>query len=286
MKRYGKNFNVVMRAAPATFNLPLSKKVKAGDTIFVCPWSDFFHPAADNLRPAAWEIIRRRPDVLFLIVTKRPERWAVGLPKDWGQGWPNVMLVVTAEDQASWEMRARLLAATPAQLRGVSIEPCLGPIEMGMDGLNLEEQFWHATDCPGCCEFACGGTQIVGDLHWIIVGGETGPQARPMHPAWVRGVRDQCAAAGVPFYFKQWGEWRPLESGEFPNADPPPTVRVDLEGRDLSNLPGLWDESDAVLIREGHKAAGRQLDGREHLDLPNWTPGTRQDATGSPPARK
>jgi protein gp37 len=236
MARYGRNFGAVVRSAKATFRLPLSNRVKAGDRILTCSWSDFFHEKADPLRADAWAIIRQRPDVQFLVLTKRPERFQKCLPPDWGAGWPNVMLLVTAENQEMADLRIPLLLETPAALRGVSIEPALGDI----DFVRIAAYVHRRTRSTMQPDFPLG-------LHWLILGGETGPDARPMHPGWARSIRDQCKAAAVPFYFKQWGEFGPV--------DKPYQVRI-----------GDDDVLGFALV--GAKAAGRLLDGVEHVELP------------------
>ena len=138
-----------------------------------------------------------------------------------GIGWPlpNVWLGVTAENQATWSWRVEYLHQCPAAVRFVSVEPMVGPIDPCLF-------HWRK------------------HIHWIICGGESGPGARPMHPEWARSLRDQCAEAGVPFLFKQWGEWAPV----------PAASRC---------RPGI--ES---LRRVGKKAAGRELDGVVHDGYP------------------
>jgi hypothetical protein len=96
-------------------------------------------------------------------------------------------------------------------------------------------------------------------IHWVICGGESGPHARPMHPAWARSLRDQCAAANVPFFFKQWGEWLPVEQAPF-LKDPLPITML-RKGHKFA------DES--ISIRIGKKLAGDLLDGTSHHHFPN-----------------
>jgi protein gp37 len=269
MTRYGHKFSQVTRAAKATFELPLKKAVKAGDKVFTCSWGDFFHPAADNLRSATWEIIRRRPDVLFLVLTKRPERFKACLPASWAfKPWPNVALGVTAENQEMADLRLPLLLAMPAALRWVSIEPMIGPVDLrgigkagrgnDLDALAGWTTSYVGHKARGSEECSIGVTSINGHpcLDWVIVGGETGAAARPMHPDWARSVRDQCQAAGVPFHFKQWGEWWPCG-------------KAIMENRRMVSM------GKECFYQVGHEAAGRLLDGREHLDFPAWIPDER-----------
>jgi protein gp37 len=106
-----------------------------------------------------------------------------------------------------------------------------------------------------------------GCLDWVIVGGESGPGARPMHPRWARSLRDQCVAAGVPFFFKQWGDLAPGAQQADYSRKGALFTRIDVAGNP-SNDPTLWNASDALFYRVGKKAAGRLLDGREWNEMP------------------
>ncbi|ETX26430.1 hypothetical protein RISW2_04375 [Roseivivax isoporae LMG 25204] len=149
--------------------------------------------------------------------------------------WPlsNVWLGVSAEDQRRADERVPHLLATPAVVRFVSAEPLLGPV-----GLTR----WSGLEGDG-------DTMGFG-LDWVIVGGESGPGARPMHPDWARSLRDQCTAAGVPFFFKQWGAWAPDEIG-------PEDIRS------VEFPPGHVE-----YLHVGKRAAGRKLDGRNWDEVP------------------
>jgi protein gp37 len=103
----------------------------------------------------------------------------------------------------------------------------------------------------------------LGGVDWVIAGGESGPDARPCHPDWVRSIRDQCQAAGVPFFFKQWGEWAPWEP-RFP-AD----VRHERADGTLHEQPIAAGATGCPMVRVGKKAAGRLLDGREWSEYPH-----------------
>ena len=127
-------------------------------------------------RRELWELIRQCPDLDWLLLTKRPQNIVRFLPDDWGDGYRNVWLGTTAENQVEWDRRWPHLANAPARIRFFSCEPLLGPIEMR------------------------GG----GQLHWMITGGESGVNYRPANPDWFRSLRDQCAMLDVPFLFKQW----------------------------------------------------------------------------------
>ncbi len=159
-------------------------------------------------------------------------------------GFSNIWLGVSAEDQPNADARLPYLRATPAAVRFMSAEPLLGPIT-GIDGLD-----------------------------WVIAGGESGPNARPMHPDWARALRDQCAAAGVPFFFKQWGEWETF----YDSADDQDSCRVpQTDGQmgrgatrfhNLAGGMGFHGERVIAVRNVGKKRAGRLLDGREHNEMP------------------
>jgi protein gp37 len=156
--------------------------------VFVNSLSDFFdNHRSVKWRGDAWALIKRSPHVIFMLVTKRPQLIARVLPPYWDDIAERVWLLTTAEDQEWYERRVPdLLASThghqPAAVYGVSCEPLLGPIDL---------RGWP--------------------LDWVIAGGESGKDARPCDPAWVEGLRFQCAQAQIPFHFKQWGEWAPVD---------------------------------------------------------------------------
>ena len=233
-RHYRQNPWVVVKSSVATFNLPLSKRVKAGDKVFVCSWSDFCHAAADPLRAAAWQVMRQRPDVIFQICTKRPERLAHCLPADWGsRGWPNVWLGVTGEDQPNYERRVQFLLSTPAAVRFVSIEPMLGAVDASRVLLKYPYGAMvfgklparpHLNPLTGYID-----NGLPTRIDWVIVGGETGgTMARPMHPLWVSRVRDQCQEAGVAYFYKGAG------TGTLPKSHPNYHL---LDGREWHQFP-------------------------------------------------
>src|SRR3990167_4980051 len=125
MTRYGREFRIVARAKG--FGKPLSWKEPA--KVFVNSWSDFFIEEADEWRAEAWEVIRRTPHLIYQILTKRPENIAARLPADWGNGWPNVWLGISAEDQKNADKRIPVLLNVMARVRFISAEPLLGPID-------------------------------------------------------------------------------------------------------------------------------------------------------------
>ena len=160
----------------------------------------------------------------------------------------NVWLGVSVEDQLTANERIPLLLETPAAVRFISYEPALGPI-------NCYEFFEQYPD-----RNEVRIVQRHTGIDWVIAGGESGPNARPPHPDWFRSLRDQCGDAGVPFFFKQWGEWMPMGKGfEFCQHTPRPPQNEKI--RHLLNGPG-WVE------KVGKKFAGRTLDGRIHDEFP------------------
>ena len=193
--RYGQEPEVVTRSK-TTFNDPLKWHEPA--RVFTCSWSDFFHEAADGWRDEAWNIIRRTPHLTYQILTKRPERIAAHLPADWGEGWPNVWLGVSVENQR-WRERMGRLALIPAAVRFVSCEPLLGPVSFK----------WLLTEPPPIALTTADESHALDffreTFDWVIVGGESGPDARPMELDWARTIRDECAEAGVAFFLKQLG---------------------------------------------------------------------------------
>lgn len=237
--------------------------------IFVGSMADLFH---ENV-PEGWvedvlATMTNSPQHTFMILTKRPERMVSLMARGHFRlsrtdSWPlpNLWLGVTAENQQAADERIPILLQTPAARRFVSVEPMLGPVDLSSTGWTDCEEcggagetsgHYFADDGMGTCESCRGkGASVDARLDWVICGGESGPGARPMHPDWARSLRDQCQAAGVPFFFKQWGEW------ETYNA-----VNVIPMGTTLG-----WSDGK-VSLRVGKKAAGCILDGREWKEIP------------------
>lgn len=211
--------------------------------------------------------------------------------RKWPWPLPNVWLGVSVEDQKRANERIPDLLATPAAVRFLSCEPLLGPVSL--------EEVWHGetalnSECWGECGWCVKGypplhncqnnRQSAADwakgrsgLDWVIVGGESGPGARPMHPDWARSLRDQCADANVPFFFKQWGEWAPFDV-EFEDQERNAQWRaMDEKGHTNIAWPdgtlgfgsAAWNGGRGRHIcRIGKKAAGRLLDGVAHDAMP------------------
>lgn len=190
-------------------------------------------------------------------------------------GWPlrHVHLGVSVEDQQRADERIPYLLQTPASVRWLSCEPLLGPVDLERPrpGPDLDQ---------GGAGKICQPWLIQSGIDWVVVGGESGHNARPMHPDWARSLRDQCAAAGVPFFFKQWGEWLPrsrchhtFADGQSladldPGAEKWRSIRLTHSGGNGHELAAAEGGDDAYMQLVGKKFAGRLLDGVEHNGYP------------------
>lgn len=188
---------------------------------------------------------------------------------------PNVWLGVSVEDQATADERIPLLLKAPAAVRFVSYEPALGPVDFTYHGCRalpvfregskvrercgLTGRVLRVREGRGLCRYDAVGPWI----DWLICGGESGRKARPMHPDWARAARDQCVAAGVPFFFKQWGEWGPY-ADRHDGADG--RYGEWHHGEFIESC--LCDQGSGAMIRVGKKKAGRLIDGREWNEVP------------------
>lgn len=238
--------------------------------VFCSSLADVF----DNEVPSSWRydlfnLILSTPSLDWLLLTKRignaarmidevlPESMK-SLPPEHPLAWPwpNVWLGATITSQAEADRDIQKLLAVPARVRFLSMEPLLGPVDLTSIRQLLEgESYTEGNVLVRKSTLERGADRP--SVDWVIVGGESGPGARPMHPGWARSLRDQCQAAGVPFLFKQWGEWIP--------AGQSAAARV-ANGfapiKEFQHLDG-WR-----MQRIGKKAAGRLLDGVEHNGFP------------------
>lgn len=168
------------------FDLPLRKKrdgswkIAPGSLVYTCFTSDFFLEEADAWRREAWEMIRLRGDLRFMIITKRIDRLQVNLPEDWGQGWEHVSIGCTVENQEMADHRLPLFKAAPIRHKIIICEPLLGPVNLqSFDPGSWAEQ--------------------------VVAGGESGSEARVCHYDWVLDLRRCCLEANISFWFKQTG---------------------------------------------------------------------------------
>jgi protein gp37 len=215
-----------------------------------------------------WHRIEQTPNLDWLLLTKRPQNIAAMLPtpetrvKPWDTGWPNVWLGVSAGNQEEADRNIPILLAIPAKVQFVSLEPLLGPIDL--TAIACPNGCQPPEYCPQCHRDggeATGTFSVLrsGCLDMVIVGGERGPDARPMHPDWPRKIRDDCISAGVPFFFKQHGEWIgvPDLKGLLDGASP--------HFRIFDQCPR---DQHHQAVRIGKRAAGRVLDGRTWNEMP------------------
>lgn len=243
-------------------NLDLPLRVKK-PTVWAA-WNDLFHEDV----PYTFifdliKIIRDTPQHTYQILTKRPEKMEDFFLK-LGFVLPNLWLGVTTENQEQADKRIPVLLQIPAAVRFVSVEPILGRVDL------TELPIPHEIDKRG---FDFNALTDQDDEHyyndhpkidWVICGGESGPSARPMHPDWVRSLRDQCQAAGTPFFFKQWGEWAEIEH-RF--AELPDDIGLSFSG-EVTGYASLHNAGAVSMRRVGKKAAGRLLDGKTWDEYP------------------
>ena len=163
--------------------------------VFCASLADIFDNEVDpSWRADFWALVKECSNLTFLVLTKRIGNAAKMLPADWGDGYPNVWIGATVVNQDEADRDIPRLLALPAAKRFLSMEPLLGSVDLVTQG------WLEKTDCMGAPKPG---------LDWVIAGGESTDEARPMHPVWAESLHQQCGMAGVPFLFKQWGEWRP-----------------------------------------------------------------------------
>lgn len=249
------------RTSEAYWRQPLKwnrEAAEAGERrrVFCASLADVFedHPTImPGWRADLGRLIQDTPNLDWLLLTKRPENVTRMLPDLWinfskPYRMPqNVRLGVTTENQELFDKRFDALRRVSADGYFLSIEPLLGPID-----LRLTVKF-------------LGGSEAVKDIArklWIIVGGESGPNARPIHPDWARSLRDQCQAVGVPFFFKQWGVWWPS------NYQPRSPEWIAASRASTAGMSLTYNGNTASMFKVGKKTAGRLLDGREWNEFP------------------
>ena len=268
-KALRKRTNAVNWRKPLLWN-DKAEKCGVRFKVFCASLADVFdnHPSIlPDWRADLWALIRATPWLDWQLLTKRPQNIERFLPRDWGDGYPNVWLGVTVENQAEANRRIPVLLSTPAHLRFLSCEPLLGPLHITLISIGRGQypgrRVVGDTIEPLFGQIVRGTAtgydfQLYPKIDWVICGGESGSGARPMHPDWARSLRDQCKAAGGPFFFKQWGEWVP--------ADDLPSEWQ--EHYDVIGRVGGFD--DCPMCRTGKKAAGHLLDGQSWRQMPDF----------------
>lgn len=246
--------------------------------VFINSMSDTFedHPQLPPLRARLWAALEACPEVDCLLLTKRPENIRAMVPPAWLVKWPgHVWVGTTVEDQQRADERIPHLLRVPAKVRFLSCEPLLGPVD-----LRLERLRCNSYDVPNgpVIDSETGGFKWdksgLPMIHWVICGGESGDKGRPMHPDWALSLRDQCHAAGVPFFFKQWGEWFPGSSDghseflfDYTHGEPDASAALPERFQVHAFDPGS-DGTYAEMAKIGKKVAGRLLDGQEWSEFP------------------
>ena len=240
--------------------------------IFVCSMSDLFHPRVSwDTIISVFMAMATAKQHTFQVLTKRPGRMAHFATRILGTSmlgnpppeWPSNVWAGTSVENAKYLPRLDLLAKVPAPVRFVSAEPLLGPLD-----LRRYLKYVDLDAVPLDVRQNLSRNGLSNGVNWVIVGGESGPNARPTHPDWVRSIRDQCQEAGVSFFFKQWGEWcDPWQSpvgvrGPY-TRERLKVMRIDGSFSDSYNPPGA-----AFIERLGRKAARALLDGREWKEMP------------------
>jgi protein gp37 len=272
------------KVTPRWDRLEIPRKVKKSTVWAV--WNDLFHEdvPADLIHRALY-VMMNCPQHTFLVLTKRAKRmyewfnppYPPKTARIWKWPLDNLWLGVTAENQEMADKRIPILLQIPAAKRFVSIEPMLGPVDLGISQCTCPwpidaARTRHLLDCPADIRRP-ESPYKKWLVDWIVQGGETGPNVRPMHPDWVKGLRDQCQAAGVPFWFKQWGEWLPIS--QIPKGSlvkSKKSISMHSDGEISGKLRKIKNTNLSVggefIYRVGRKKAGRLLDGREWNERP------------------
>jgi protein gp37 len=268
------------RTSAANWRLPLKwNKAAAGAAerprVFCASMADVFDNHASILpewRDDLWALIEATPNLDWMLLTKRPGNIASMLPVpfDFERLYPNVWLGCTVVNQAEADRDVKKLLAVDAAVRFLSMEPLLGPVDLTRWFYGFDKA---CDQCPKDEYCECGWQMrrdlpdniAPGSIDLVIVGGESGPGARPMHPDWARSLRDQCNAAGVAFHFKQWGEWAPVKK-LLPSQPGDLTYWPDGSfGAGGANEKGGCGRT---MRRIGKRVTGRLLDGRTWDEMP------------------
>ena len=263
--------------------------MRGGRRVFLGSMTDLWHewhePAllvalAEEIRAIGERPPHKRPSIITL--TKREQRLLAWQREHFPEALPErVWPGVTAGCQEAADQRVPVLLQVRAHgPRVVSVEPMTGPVDLTRV-MEHGTRYVSVIDSLSGVHGTAGGTFTGDRIGWVIVGGESGQKARPMHPDWARKLRDQCVAAGVPVFFKQWGEYVPIADDEAPIpadarlVDPvhgDVTSRTTLILGEAGDRPRQIDIGETVMVRVGKRAAGRELDGRTWDQVPGEVP--------------
>jgi protein gp37 len=294
-EKYSKPFLANVQTHDDELSKPLMRKKPT--TYFVNSMSDLFHKDVPfEFIEKVYAVMMEASHHTFQVLTKRPERAAEFFnwlrPRSvekrlWPKvqfPLPNLWIGPSCEDQKTANERIPYLLEVPAAIHFLSCEPLLGPINlMHLDADGSSHKQYYQINCLTGRQTDMGRPcWDVNKIHWVIAGGESGHQARPMHPDWVRSLRDQCASADVPFFFKQWGEWKPNGQQSADDVDAPgPYLGEPMEyfpdmdkyNRDLEKWT-RWHKKNKIdwgglyATRYGKHRSGNYLDGKQHLEFP------------------
>ncbi|MDN7430813.1 phage Gp37/Gp68 family protein [Burkholderia sp. AU45388] len=258
--------------------------------VFPSVCDPFDNAAPVGARVAFGRLILATPSLVWLLLTKRIGNARAMLDEMFLGGAPaNVWLGATVVNQLEADRDIPKLLTTPASLRFLSLEPLLGPVDLesvawpGIEGHRvdvLRGGYWnqapYIAGAPSAALNAPKGgftnhSDFPSTIDWVITGGESGRGARISHPVWTRQLRDQCDRAGVPFFFKQWGQWMPgveATNAQLDAARSGAWVKRTGHVHDGTD-PTAFDEGDAHMLSVGKKLAGRVIHGVKHHAFPN-----------------
>ena len=242
------------------------KAAAAGEKhyVFSNSMSDLFDKNAPaGVRERWFALTKATPNLIWLALTKRVGNVPSMLPADWGNGYPNVWLGISVVNQPEADRDIPKLERINAAVRFLSMEPLLSavdlqghiPIERDRDGSWRRKTKFHEES----------------QIHWIIVGGESGTSARPMHPDWAYSLRDQCKAAGVAFFFKQWGSWTSPGQPAFGTVKGR-VAHIRSDGSFWDPPPDDENADCLTIVHVGTKAAGRLLGNEVYNEFPGPRP--------------
>lgn len=238
-----------------------AKKAGVKAKVFCSSMADVFeghHQTAEHL-VRLFRLILDTPWLTWQLLTKRPDNILALIPREWQFDFPeNVWLGTSLENQEQIS-RVLHLHKTPAKVKFLSCEPLLGPLFLQGD---FGDKSYNWLNNSGV-----GST-----INWVIVGGESGPHARPMHPDWARSLRDQCRDAGVAFHFKQWGEWVPVienvHQKNMSEVPSPEKMATQSQWLNYAGGQGFHGEKVCMVSKAGKKKSGRTIDGRTWDEFP------------------